>query len=383
MERDGRRRQIIQRLGSGEPSQGHPNSGDRLPPLQPKGERTSPVQLPPLWSLQLPPNDVLSGYPQPLGDLSNPAGLSVGNSVPTGRRLHDRPQITGTTQDQLPQLQQVTHQNLDVVNARLSEHASAPRQAAVWPSVSNAGIQTPNGTFVPQKDIEDLETLRLEHPTRDINAKLTDFDRAIGRKNPGKRAKADRLPSVARALAIQKVIHREWAPRDIREQLTVGETAATGLIDASKTIAHVSDMGAAADGTWTPSGGTFVPQKAIEDLETLRLEHSARDINAKLTAFDHAIGRKNPGKRAKGDKLSSVARALAVRKVLDDDNWNATDIEVEFTVNRGSAYKLLNNIRATARVSEDIPPPQAESSATGAARNRGLEPRPQERKDSR
>ena len=268
---------------------------------------------------------------------------------------------------------QVTHQNLDDVNALLEEHASAPRTASDRPSVSNAGIRTPKGTIIDKDEIGALDRAWQEklqkNPKLDINAELTPFDVAIGRTEPGTRAHGsrDRLTSIAKAWAMQKVIDENWGTMQLQKSLAVARTTAKGIETASM---HT----VAADGTRTPNGMP-VSQSKIADLERLREKFPPGDINAELTPYDRAIGRTEPGARPVGKKLPPVARALAVQKF--NEGWKPNQVARLLLIGGKAASRLkLATNKANAKVNEHDAPQKAESSAMVAARNRGLAPRP-------
>lgn len=137
----------------------------------------------------------------------------------------------------IAQEQQVTHQNLSVVDTRLSEHASPPSTASVGPNIFKAGTITPGGYFVGQEEIDALEALRVKYPERNPN-EVTPYDRAIGRTEPGNRRPCLKLTHVARALAVVK----GWDARTIQRELFINSDARYTLANAIRRIRDTAQV---------------------------------------------------------------------------------------------------------------------------------------------
>ncbi|MBX4899734.1 hypothetical protein HJA81_32690 [Rhizobium bangladeshense] len=132
-------------------------------------------------------------------------------------------------------------------------------------------------------------------------------------------------------------------------------------------------------GVTTPSG-TFVPDEELKRVRALQAENKAtRYEDGTPTPFGAAIGKRGTSVKDSTSGLNHVGRALGQEMIKT--GWPQREIRTALGISKQSAADLKRDVEARAVRDADRqrPVPQAESSQMGAARNRGLEPRPDNR----
>lgn len=124
-----------------------------------------------------------------------------------------------------------------------------------------------------------------------------------------------------------------------------------------------------------------MPASELDQVKALQAQNPAtRNADGTPTPFGAAIGKRGTSVTDATSGLNHVGRALGMEMIQNGRQQGEIMTALGIGWNAAAALKREVQARAVADADEQSPGPQAKSSETGgAARNRGCEPRPQDR----
>ena len=124
---------------------------------------------------------------------------------------------------------QVTIVHMQLIETHLESIAAAPPARSASPSIDDAGITTPGGTFVSEAALDLVRGLQAQNPaTRNADGTPTPFGAAIGKRGTSAKDPTSGLNHVGRALG-QPMVEAKRPQREIARALGISRDAATAL----------------------------------------------------------------------------------------------------------------------------------------------------------
>ncbi|MBX4899718.1 MULTISPECIES: hypothetical protein, partial [Rhizobium] len=235
-------------------------------------------------------------------------------------------------------------------------------------------------TFVPAAKLEEAKALQAQNSeTRHEDGTPTPFGAAIGKRGTRVNDRTSVLNHVGRALG-QEMIKAGWQQKKIASALGISRPTASALKREVEALAAASAAPAPSGPGVTTPRGTFVPDEEFKRVRALQAQNKAtRHEDGTPTPFGAAIGKRGTSVRDRNSGLNHVGRALGQEMIKA--NRPQREIVADLGVGANLVADLKRDVEARAVRDADRqrPVPQAESSQMGAARNRGLEPRPDNR----
>ena len=154
--------------------------------------------------------------------------------------------------------------------------AAAPSTRTTSPSVDDAGVTTPRGTFVSAAELDRVRGLQAQNSaTRNDDGTPTEFGAAIGKHGTSVRDKNSGLNHVGRALGQQMIENKEPQGK-LATTLDISSNTAADLRREVKARAVASSeprLAPTGPGVTTPRG-TFVPAAELDrDAHRVRRSH--------------------------------------------------------------------------------------------------------------
>ncbi|WP_221159331.1 hypothetical protein, partial [Rhizobium bangladeshense] len=320
------------------------------------------------------------GTPTPFGAAIGKRGTSVSNNNSglnhVGRALGQEMIKAGRLQKEIARALGVN----TAVTAALRREVEARVAASDAPAPSGPGVTTPRGTFVPAAKLEEAKALQAQNKaTRHADGTPTPFGAAIGKRGTRVNDPNSGLNHVGRALG-QEMIKANRPQGEIMRVLGVSQNAAAALRREVEALAAASDAPAPSGPGVTTPRGTFVPDEELNRVRALQAQNKAtRHEDGTPTPFGAAIGKRGTRVRDRNSGLNHVGRALGQEMIKANRLQKEIAADLGVSVNLVADLKRDVEARAVRDADQQRPVPQAESSQMGAARNRGLEPRPDNR----
>jgi hypothetical protein len=320
------------------------------------------------------------GTPTPFGAAIGKRGTSVRNAT-SGLNHVGRALGQEMVEDERPREEIRTALGIGPNAATaLKREVEARADASGAPAPAGPGVTTPGGTFVPAAELERVRRLQAQNPaTRNADGTPTPFGAAIGKRGTSVTDPTSGLNHVGRALG-QQMVGAARPQEEIRTALGIRPNAAAALKRDVEARAAASGVPAPAGPGVTTPGGTFVPAAELARVKALQAQNPAtRHDDGTPTPFGAAIGKNGTSAKDKTSGLNHVGRALGQQMIGAARPQGEIKTALGIGPSAAAALKREVLARTVADADAQRPVPQAESSEMGAARNRGFEPRPDDR----